>query len=1575
MDIKNYNNSECSLNKIKNKSIIILNIFGYLYHDSYRFLNIINDSEIVSTRLNSLILNISNENQFDNESNKLIKFFKLSNKIQNICNENYVTQMINQSHKGIKEKLLNIEFLYTLKKIISTVIKDNRNDSIILRKNTEKYVNNFTINYFFHKNKYFKNFELYTNSYENIKNYNSVNTNNNNLTITNNITNEYYISSESKMDIMELVKLLREKLKNLKSFYYFMSCSYEKKFLHTLTFKLNENSKNILYEIMGELNKNPKIKFYLLTDDLQKFNYYKISNSEKENFIKFVFFNCLEIERKYLINKIANENDNLIKTTPIELFLIYLISNSTTENLLNIIVTNNDCFDLTITLNENKNVELNMLNFSGEIKQDIFCELFKNLNVTKSLKVIAKDTMSLETLFLIHNNYIENITLNIKLHQLFNFFIDKFFESFPNLKFIDSYKKIIFKKNNKNIKVIESENFLDKNIDFKFEYFRYYVYKLLPSKQGKNLIMNEKFFVNIENDFSTITEIILDFNNNFYILKNEKSNRKIKDIYSYDINDILNKSTNLQHLTLINLPMNEIKTFFDKNKKFPLIKKLTIENYIYYSGNFQLNKLIPPCFNSIEMLEIIIGQYDKIIKFNIKNLSTNCLYDKILTIYENYQNTGLKSIFFDINKFNEIKNKIIINEKNSKINPNFNNIPKKIKNKIKQKDNNFSEKNIENLYAKNNLEEIILELISSVNGADNFNFGCFYIFVKNDNSKNKKLLLIKQREEINYNLDFNEKLNLLININNFQIEKSILSDLIKLYLKFKDYDILSIKYKNNKTETTENSIILKYDSNILYYYEKYYEISIKNKMQLSVIFAKSILSSIKNKLVIYNIPKFSYFEKLHSNYLNEIGLIYDEENCILFDKYNLSVIKNYNPNLKSFKLIKNNFYIYFTESTGFHALTINNACLKNKSEFFDVTINNFDGTFLNIFNILCNINNFMKLSINFMDFTLQISKKDDNIYNLNYIQGRINEQFKFLLDYFELIDLQNFLVNKQYFLENEIEINNNKYDFFSNENYLNLYLLKNNKEYLYYCANEKIMIKIKIKKINSIYEKNPNNKKCIIYIFNNNISEIEDILKEISINSTFILYENKNKFELYLNELNQEKKISVEIKNNSKMHFFKEKEYLTEEILAIIKIFGCLYKEFYFNSINIKFINEYMINILSLENNFIIEMNYENLIDINFIKIKELINYLININSNSLDNDYIRQLHNKSDILFDNENHISIIFPFFTLITNKNYFINELLSIKECNLFRSKELIISGEIQNYIYDYLMTHENLFIQKLNINFYGKFNFKYSNNNEENIEYFNIEQIIENNKNITEILIINKNKISFGTGEKILFMLKFNPVSSFINFYLKENEISLSNEINNQMLSIYFDPTKTITNEQITGIINNNLNYVKNFNFYFGEITFQQKLSSKIKFNNNFCGPKKQAQIINHLCNEFNINNLSVNNTTITKVEDIINYYLKILSINVECDDDFNYGKILLGDNLDNSIPDLIELYLKTYMEFFIVDLDKIYFKKVPKNLARIVIHCPLSDISASSLEDTLNAIKIETGIQINFNIIK
>ena len=529
-----------------------------------------------------------------------------------------------------------------------------------------------------------------------------------------------------------------------------------------------------------------------------------------------------------------------------------------------------------------------------------------------------------------------------------------------------------------------------------------------------------------------------------------------------------------------------------------------------------------------------------------------------------------------------------------------------IKSKNQRNNNNII---INNLISKTNYNELI-EKIKSQNFKNNFieeNFLDFLIqkntkfadfsqieqhylekTIKNMNQHNLNLIKIKKLKQLDLNLSSNINKILLINLNTFENDLTIIKfneeiEKYKKLIKLKKYElevynnIYRRTYKNNylisKKIKEENELISIYNEQ----YEKY------------LILKNNAIFNIKNE--IKKLKKINLIsKKTKSVYLDDLK----KKNFIFYNlEFNAFMIKknikeyendlnNYKNKIKNLKKLINILNINFKEDYKNFYLNLKNY-LKQKQILFK------------IFKFL-NVKNYQNV---IEKFNL-IQKNNNNLINkFNYLNSSLIKKNS------KLSDLKNELKNLNF----QINKNNNNFKYELKENVkITLKLIEKNK-----LNNNNLKLKLEKK-----YELLENILNFLLDYIQKMFDSLHHpmILNFYKINKKYI-----NKFPNYLIRLNNlHLKIEVkETKFNKNFLFF---------ILTLFKDFEYYFKLIFSNVEKLMFYSYYNKNLKNLNKNFNILFNSNS---------KEIQNFFIELIENSFSNNFKIKLNYKENEIFQNE--------------------------------------------------------------------------------------------------------------------------------------------------------------------------------------------------------------------------------------------------------------------------------------------------------------------------------------------------
>ena len=529
-----------------------------------------------------------------------------------------------------------------------------------------------------------------------------------------------------------------------------------------------------------------------------------------------------------------------------------------------------------------------------------------------------------------------------------------------------------------------------------------------------------------------------------------------------------------------------------------------------------------------------------------------------------------------------------------------------IKSKNQRNNNNII---INNLISKTNYNELI-EKIKSQNFKKNFIEEKFLDFlihkntkfadfsqieqhylektIKNMNQHNLNLIKIKKLNQLDLNLSSNINKILLINLNTFENDLTIIKfneeiEKYKKLIKLKNYElevynhIYSRTYKNNylisKKIKEENELISIYNEQ----YEKYF------------ILKNNALFNIKND--IKKLKKINLIsKKTKSVYLDDLK----KKNFIFYNlEFNVFMIKK---NIKEYENDLNNYKIKIKNLK--KLLNVLNINFKSDYKNFYLNLKNYlkqKQILFKIFKFL-NVKNYQNV---IEKFNL-IQKNNNNLINkFNYLNSSLIKKNS------KLSDLKNELKNLNF----QINQNNNNFKYELKENVkINIKLIEKNK-----LNNNNLKLKLEKK-----YELLEN----ILNFLLDYIQKMFDSLHHPMI-LNFYKIDKKyiNKFPNYLIRLNNlHLKIEVkETKFNKNFLFF---------ILTLFKDFEYYFKLIFSNVEKLMFYSYYNKNLKNLNKNFNILFNSNS---------KEIQNFFIELIENSFSNNFKIKLNYKENEIFQNE--------------------------------------------------------------------------------------------------------------------------------------------------------------------------------------------------------------------------------------------------------------------------------------------------------------------------------------------------
>ena len=992
-------------------------------------------------------------------------------------------------------------------------------------------------------------------------------------------------------------------------------------------------------------------------------------------------------------------------------------------------------------------------------------------------------------------------TIDKIIHDYINRFVKFLYKKKEiSINNIDNYiNELNFSIDFKNyIKDINNINII-KKIIIKYIYIYYLFFE--NYEYDLNLIKNKLINLNheyIDNEIISLLILLIKYKND--IIKLYKNNFNIS--FEYEDIEYINK-LNFEYLKLINL---------DKNN----IILMLIFNEIYYKNDknviFEILEDESIKFNKYKYLEIISTShlnynYYKISNFfqNIDNINSqdiNYIYN-IININDlsllNNNNITINDIIENL--FNKYKILIPISDEFFLLNKNDLFFINKSNNKIKQ---DQTQSNLEKDNYKLNEDITIKKIIQRINNiVDFYNkkydyedvFDKYYYYRKafNINDNEHSFILNKVIKNNNYNIEYKEYYNELLNIKkNPYVNFNSFGNNIGFNHTFNNV-ISSVRYSN-----------IEFNKNI-------------HKLETRTI-GGEINANIIGFLIrpYFNISKILNFEKYTNNKLVEIN--------------------KKKKFINNFKKIKNNFKMKYW--------IFNDSDIENKK------INYISSD--NIINQNNNINFEIKIKLLLTEFYKDIEKlvynniieiltninKNDDIIKLNnyFIKNSINLN---ILNFYKEFNINNYL----------IELTDNNY--IDNINKKIIYILS--KYNIYNNLKKKyIKIKSKIKKLPTFSENN--NVENIIG--NKYETIIKKTNSDDSICQHIIILKYINKFKKkYINELsNNISKNSEEYINNNNIYNKKIDDYINryginnknENIICKSCGYALQINKYVTNSYdknNDNIISKYNIN------NDINYSNYKITIDIFDLIIKKLT--LFSNTKYYIGNQYkyMRDLLIKSSIDVINFNYTQKIkYTEYKNINNKLQDINTDISTSSTEKFISKFIIFelndnffddkNNDLYRIIYNniislitllYIISLDKYVIQNLN---FDKF-YNYTTFNLYGKKYFEkLKILISKNKNIDSIdnynifcyliyyftsLAIKNNlwiKYKFENNEHIYNQKIFiNTLLDQLNFLINYNNESLTNQNKSikDIINIFiYNINNIYKNNEIKQILLNNEN---------------------------------------------------------------------------------------------------------------------------------------------------------------------
>ena len=992
-----------------------------------------------------------------------------------------------------------------------------------------------------------------------------------------------------------------------------------------------------------------------------------------------------------------------------------------------------------------------------------------------------------------------------------------FFNKYPNFK-INLYKERYPELNNYDDLVImahyhhndlRDQNDLDKTIDDQDNKLINYVDKYL----NKYYIYDANFCI-----------IILNYNNkkNFndydqdcFIFTNQNLNTKC-------INNIIKTEFNIYKINDLILNLNYDYYLFLKNTEVKFNTDLIDKNanIIYHNDYIFVKKQILRFIN-----------FYTIINFNINNLNIN----NIITIDNDNKIKYINYKFYNLNNIlkkntDNYSNKVFINIDLNSYNDLFYIIQliSYLENKkydVYLKENNY-------IFFKNYLiidENLDLKLINDINDLDNDNF------------------IIDEKIKFN-NVTFH-----YLN----KINKFLLLDIFKniLFLDLKKNIIIIYFDKNIDEEFIINSLInVNFQESIiiLVNYKKYNYELFDNLPYLLLEDIYEYINTSTNLSYLDLELCMGFFTDIYIGPANYLSLIWNYlfNNIILYtDNYSTSYSRNQNliinKNVLTITDLNNKIINY-----NFNLYKINNNKLLNIDYKYDLYTNYYFNDY--IFKIYFNKDSFVSKEelINTNNKNISILKYENNYY-IKYFNQYEQIYNEFLLNYFMTNTNSNQIINV-----NRSKIINNYvfviqiYDI----HLINYY--EDQFEKYYFDKNYILEFYIKINNQNI----NSSKKKTVINSLNSNnfIIILENIYHKYNENDLIFIFKNSN-----FNAIDINNEILIYLQNN-KMYYNSNQFIIlnlnifnndhnndNKEIYDILKLNRKLNKS-----------NDIDQNILFyLENNYINNYNFNEMIYNNNVLLKFLIYYentnLIYYNFNNINYEY--------ELLKNQINYFeyNLSKEILKLIINDNY--NDDDSISDID----DEYSVSADDKNNEYYLNLNNLNLFINKLDNNYYFIYKIKNIDIDIQKIKLKNT--IILNEFNELIILIIDVESI-----KKIGFLN---------NYYFKNNSlIDLNLYIINKLISpiIYkYDNNKFLDsqlniNSKIERYFNNinlnnivNVRYISNLNINnYNEIIDIYIINLKNRTD-------KKQYIINQL-NKLNILHYKFFDAYKIKKEDLHNY---------------------------------------------------------------------------------------------------
>ena len=802
-----------------------------------------------------------------------------------------------------------------------------------------------------------------------------------------------------------------------------------------------------------------------------------------------------------------------------------------------------------------------------------------------------------------------------------------------------------------------------------------------------------------------------------------------------------------------------------------------------------------------------------IISLTCPDTLSNSFKNEIIQIFQNIKPNSTKEILLENNNvFNYIKgDKIYINITNNNClnnNENFNDLNKCNSSKIIITDRDGN--------IISNKKTISKNIIYDKN--NNFSENFIYDF--------QNILEEKNISKFNPKI-FKTNLDIIFSNTESLMRKEIYINNFTQYF-------IDLTTKNEEKE--KKRILLKEEEN-----KGMYEENIFNKTLFNIPITFNIIndlgigqSQISKAISNYNINKEFNIEtsinKIDTNLqkiINEFITISKSSNKLAYKLnkelnehlFNLKNIINENINDINKFLVKKDLSVIFDSTYALKEINI------LPYEFF-LTIKNLSISMNDLNeNIIYIINNTMIKSKD--EISIFIKNSHDKIFQL----------------YQNLIEINNILSSK----ENKIfEI----YLYYTKNKNITYYIIIDKIKNLlnnYYIYEKEKILPLLNEIIDNFYEKN------IVFISNIN-SKLDYISEKIitndivinstskeEINQTLIYIENiKIKISEVLEIIRKEYNKTINLQNNG---YFETDEYINN-------------KSNIFNPDIEKAINISKI----IDNNELIDINF----DKNMIFFREKFDYLVKIMEKSLNEKYPLE-----------ENVLSI--SFFDNIYIKNI----------DNFFNTEKVNIINYIKNENYDYLNSVQNILnsflndneqnLEKIKLNLLEDFsefildNLNNVYNNDITSIFNNINQIIENNKNLGNTYLTNvKNANSYHITQGFInkYNTYINSIQTIINFVTNDLANNLKNKYNNMLTKI---------NQLLITIKNTNDNILEKYNKQLPFSEEHKKMISLLinRFNkyitNDFFNQKFLTQINNYITStDTNLQNIKNNFQNIYKV---------------------------------------------------------------------------------------------------------